>query len=100
MSEPREGWYAVLWGGRFATVIQRRENGWHDPYRNECSEKWPYIEWTLGPRIDDLLRDAAALDWLLGLSSGQIAKLFSHGAAAKEYRRVLIDAETAKEHRE
>lgn len=59
MSEPREGWYAVLWGGRFATVIQRRENGWHDPHRNECSEKWPYIEWTLGPRIDWLMLEAA-----------------------------------------
>ena len=52
--------------------------------------------WTLGPRIDDLLRDAERYRWVSGVSTGGLRTLNWDSKGTGE-RSKLIDAEIARE---
>lgn len=58
MSEPREGWYLISKGDQWRTIIRHPSGDWTIPGAFEGDEL--PIGWTLGPSLDDLLRDAAA----------------------------------------
>lgn len=56
MSEPREGWYIAYMPNGCLECIKRDANGvWFQPHY--FGETLP-PGWTLGPRLDDLMRDA------------------------------------------
>ena len=63
-ADPQPGWYVVLHDGLPVSCIQRISKGWvNSP--DELTAEWPYMVFTLGPRVGDLLRDAARYRWLI-----------------------------------
>lgn len=56
-ANPKLGWYAVFHKSRLVHCIEHTDRGWF--VRDGFVEDWPYNTWVLGPRIKDLLRDAA-----------------------------------------
>ena len=99
-ANPKPGWYAVFHKSRLVHCIERTDRGWfvHDGF----VEDWPYNTWTLGPRIEDLLRDAARYRWLLKQTAISGTELYDLYAAcnwepAEGQIDALIDAEIARE---
>lgn len=62
----KPGWYLITHASRAPECWFCRHDGRWAPHRYHAfPTDEPPLGWTLGPRIDDLLRDAARFDWLL-----------------------------------
>ena len=90
---PEPGWYAVLHNGKFVRPVLRTNDGFFvfETCSQDFTRDWPFMVYTIGPRIDDLLRDAARLNWLI-----EHQRIGLRGESPKEIRQA-IDAEIARE---
>jgi hypothetical protein len=87
----REGWYtASAHSGAINKCVYACHGGGFILLFGRQPEPLP-VGWTLGPRIDDLLRDAARLNWLI-----EHQRIGLRGESPKEIRQA-IDAEIARE---
>jgi hypothetical protein len=82
------GWYSVFHDGRLVKCIERTDLGWF--IDDDLVEDWPYITWTRGPRVEDLLRDAARY----GICRRQYA--WTDGSEGRSFDE-WCDAEIARE---
>ena len=100
-ANPKPGWYVATDQDGITQCIWRASSGeWH------CAA-WGYPVdlppgWTLGPRIEDLLRDAARYRWLLKQTAISGTELYDLYAAcnwepAEGQIDALIEAEIARE---
>lgn len=111
-ADPQPGWYVALHDGLLVNCIERIEDGWvNGAY--ELTTEWPYMVFTLGPRIDDLLRDAArvkqmeralgaAKDFIVLEELSPAEHVFEIHKRAEVRAKIytLIDAEIAREREE
>lgn len=108
-ADPQPGWYVVLRNGRAVDCIHRISKGWRR-FGEELTEEWPYMVFTLGPRVDDLLRDAArvkqmeralgaAKDFIVLEELAPAEHIFEIHKRAEVRAKIyaLIDAEIARE---
>lgn len=100
---PREGWYIVTPQGGSPICAHRSLKGqWGINGMNVGHDLPP--GWTLGPAIDDLLRDAARYRWLISKrrtykEGARIAQWFDDRdlCPSEDEISAMIDAEIARE---
>lgn len=85
-----EGWYVAHKGGH-TVCIERTATGWRG-FLGELPS-----DWTLGPRIADLMRDAARYRWIENHASVETARWHWIGPSQEDPLGTIIDAEIARE---
>jgi hypothetical protein len=91
-ANPEPGWYLITHTSRAPECWFCRRDGRWSPHRYHAFPTDELPEgWTRGSRIDDLLRDAARLNWLI-----EHQRIGLRGESPKEIRQA-IDAEIARE---